>query len=85
MGGLQSRYFYIRYITVVRPVRTMQEVKTFRCRDLGLPCDYEEEAESEEALMKRIEGHVQTVHQMNPELPEVQEKIKTAMKGGRSQ
>jgi hypothetical protein len=30
--------------------------------------------------MKRIEGHVQTAHQMNLEHPEVQERVRKAMK-----
>jgi predicted small metal-binding protein len=58
----------------------MQEIMTFRCKDLGLECDFEEKAEGEEELMKRVEGHVQTAHQMNPEKPEVQEKLRKAMK-----
>ncbi|WP_317063738.1 DUF1059 domain-containing protein [Methanoculleus caldifontis] len=58
----------------------MQEQKTFRCKDLGLACEFEEKAEDENELMKRIEGHVQTIHQMNPEQPETQEKIRKAMK-----
>ncbi len=58
----------------------MQEVRTFRCKDLGLACEFEEKAESENELMKRVEGHVQTAHQMNPEQPEVQEKLRKAVK-----
>jgi len=58
----------------------MQNIKTFRCRDLGLACDFEEKAEGENALMKRIEGHVQTAHQMDLQQPEVQEKVRKAMR-----
>ncbi|WP_082070446.1 DUF1059 domain-containing protein [Methanoculleus bourgensis] len=58
----------------------MQEIRTFRCKDLGLACEFEEKAEDENELMKRVEGHVQTAHQMNPELPEVQEKLREAVK-----
>jgi predicted small metal-binding protein len=61
-------------------VRDMQEIRTFRCKDLGLACEFEEKAEDENELMKRVEGHVQTAHQMNPELPEVQEKLRKAVK-----
>ena len=70
--------YHTRHTT--RPVRGMQEVRTFRCRDLGLACEFEERAENENDLIKRVEGHVQTAHQMNPEQPEVQEKIRKAMK-----
>ncbi|CCJ36330.1 hypothetical protein BN140_1407 [Methanoculleus bourgensis MS2] len=61
-------------------MRDMQEIRTFRCKDLGLACEFEEKAEDENELMKRVEGHVQTAHQMNPELPEVQEKLREAVK-----
>lgn len=53
---------------------------TYRCKDLGLACDYEEKAEGENELMKRVEGHIMTVHQMDIQEPEVEEKIKKAMK-----
>ncbi|MDD1676015.1 MAG: DUF1059 domain-containing protein [Methanomicrobiales archaeon] len=56
-------------------------VKTFRCVDLGLPCQFEIRAEGEMEIMKRIEGHVRTIHAMNPELPGVREKIRKAVKG----
>jgi len=72
--------FYIDPDIHPRPVRGMQEQKTFRCRDLGLACEFEEKAENENELMKRVEGHVQTAHQMNLEHPEVQEKIRKAMR-----
>jgi len=72
--------FYITPDIQPRPVRSVQEQKTFRCKDLGLACEFEEKAENENELMKRVEGHVQTVHQMNPEQSEVQEKIRKAMK-----
>ncbi len=58
----------------------MKEVKTFRCQDLGLACDFEEKAEGEDELMKRVEGHIQTVHQMDVQKPEIREKVRKAMK-----
>ena len=57
---------------------------TFRCKDLGLACEFEEKAVDKDELMKRIEGHVQTAHQMDPGLPEVQERLRKAMRGGGS-
>ena len=77
---MRRQYFYITRVIPVRPVRGMQNVRTFRCKDLGLACGFEEKAEGENELMKRIEGHVQTAHQMNLEHPEVQERVRKAMK-----
>lgn len=54
---------------------TLREVATFRCKDLGLPCDFEIIAEGELEMMKRIEGHIKTVHQMDVNQPEMREKI----------
>jgi predicted small metal-binding protein len=56
-------------------VKPMKKVATFRCQDLGLPCDYEMQAEGEMELMKRIEGHVRTVHEMDVTKEETREKI----------
>jgi predicted small metal-binding protein len=53
---------------------------TFRCRDLGLSCEFEAEAKGEHEIMKRVEGHVITVHDMDIERPEVKEQIKKAVK-----
>jgi predicted small metal-binding protein len=58
----------------------MQEIKTFRCKDLGLECEFEEKAEGENELMKRVEGHVRTVHAMNPQEQDVQEKLRKAIR-----
>jgi predicted small metal-binding protein len=44
-------------------------------KDLGLPCDYEMKAEGEMELMKRIEGHVKTVHQMDVSRQETRQKV----------
>ena len=73
-------HFYTKQDIQLRPVRGMQEQKTFRCKDLGLACEFEEKAENENELMKRVEGHIQTAHQMNPEQPEVQEKLRKAIR-----
>lgn len=79
-AGKERGYNFISRHIYTRLVRNMQEQKTFRCKDLGLACEFEEKAENENELMKRVEGHVQTVHQMNPEQSEVQEKLRKAMK-----
>ncbi|HDR73801.1 MAG TPA: DUF1059 domain-containing protein [Methanoculleus sp.] len=58
----------------------MKKVAPFRCRDPGLECDYEMEAEGEEELMKRVEGHVMTAHQMDVHKEEIRKKILGAMR-----
>ena len=63
-------------------VTAMKKRATFRCQDLGLACDYEMTAEGDMELMKRIEGHMKTVHQMDANEPETRGKI---LKGVRYQ
>ncbi|MDT8357287.1 MAG: DUF1059 domain-containing protein [Methanomicrobiaceae archaeon] len=53
----------------------MKKGATFRCQDLGLPCDYEMKAEGEMELMKAIEGHIKTIHQMDLQDEETRKKI----------
>ncbi len=53
----------------------MKKVATFRCQDLGLSCDFEMEAKDEMEMMKSIEGHVMTAHQMDVTKEETREKI----------
>ncbi len=53
----------------------MKNIATFRCKDLGLSCSYEIEAEGEMEIMKRIEGHVNTVHQMDVSREETRQAI----------
>jgi predicted small metal-binding protein len=58
----------------------MKKVATFRCRDLGLECDYEMQAEGEDELMKRVEGHVMNAHEMDVSKEETRKKILSAMR-----
>jgi len=58
----------------------MKKVATFRCRDLGLECDFEMEAEGEEEMMKRVEGHVMNAHEMDVSKEETRKKILSAMR-----
>ncbi|MDG6257408.1 MAG: DUF1059 domain-containing protein [Methanomicrobiaceae archaeon] len=58
----------------------MKKVATFRCRDLGLECDYEMQAEGEDELMKRVEGHVMNAHEMDVSKEETRNKILSAVR-----
>jgi predicted small metal-binding protein len=43
--------------------------KVLRCRDVGMDCDFEARAETEEEILKKAAEHAQTVHNME-EIPE---------------
>ncbi len=53
----------------------MGKIAVYRCKDLGLSCDYEMEAKGEMEIMKRIEGHVMTMHDMDLSKEEERERI----------
>jgi len=43
--------------------------KVLRCRDVGMDCDFEARAETEEEILKKAAVHAETVHNMK-EIPE---------------
>lgn len=54
--------------------------KVLRCRDLGLDCDFEAQAEDEDTLMAQAEAHAREVHGL-PELPDaVKQQIRQAIR-----
>jgi len=52
----------------------------FRCKDIGMKCGFEVKDENQDELMKMISMHAATTHNMKEPTPEVQEKIKKAIK-----
>jgi predicted small metal-binding protein len=58
----------------------MKKVATFLCRDLGLECDFEMQAESEEELMKRVERHVMNALKMDVCKEETRKTILSGMR-----
>ena len=53
---------------------------SFKCADLGMNCPFEATAETEEELMKKIAEHGAKAHDMKTIPPDMQEKIKKAIK-----
>ena len=43
--------------------------KIIRCKDVGMDCDFEARAETEEELLKKVAEHAGTTHDMT-EIPE---------------
>jgi predicted small metal-binding protein len=54
--------------------------KKFLCRDLGMDCPFEAQAETEEELMQKIAEHGRTAHGITEISPEMMEKVKQAIK-----
>lgn len=53
---------------------------SFKCKDIGMACNFEASAETEAELMKKVADHAKEVHKMDPIPPDVMEKVKKAVK-----
>jgi predicted small metal-binding protein len=54
--------------------------KVLRCRDVGLDCEGELRADTEEELLEKAAEHAQTVHNMTQMPPEVVAKVRAAIR-----
>ena len=54
--------------------------KIIRCKDVGLDCDFEAQAETEEELLKKVAEHAGTTHNMTEIPEEVLAKVRAAIK-----
>ena len=71
------------------PVESMMETTkvmletgllSFKCRDIGMKCDFEATAKTEDELMKKIAEHAHKAHNMKTIPPDVMEKVNKAIK-----
>mgnify|MGYP001072874179 CR=1 FL=1 len=53
---------------------------SFRCRDIGMRCEFETTAKTEDELMKKIAEHARKAHNMETIPPDVMAKVKKAIK-----
>jgi predicted small metal-binding protein len=53
--------------------------KILRCKDVGIDCDFEVRATTEEEIMQRAVEHAQTMHGMREIPPEVVAKVRAAI------
>jgi predicted small metal-binding protein len=54
--------------------------KILRCRDVGLDCEGEIRAETEEEMLRQAAAHAQTAHNRKAMPPEVVEKVRAAIR-----
>ena len=54
--------------------------KILRCRDVGMDCDFETRAATEEEILKKAAAHAQSVHSMKVIPEEVLEKVRAAIR-----
>jgi predicted small metal-binding protein len=54
--------------------------KVLRCRDVGLDCEGELRADTEEELLRKAAEHAQTTHNMRDMPPDVVAKVRAAIR-----
>ena len=54
--------------------------KVLRCRDVGMDCDFEARAETEEEILEKAAEHAETVHNMKEIPQEVLAKVRAAIR-----
>ncbi len=54
--------------------------KVLRCRDVGLDCEGELRAETEEEIMRQAAEHAQTTHNMQDMPSELVQKVRAAIR-----
>ena len=54
--------------------------KSIKCLDVGVACDFEARAATEEELMKKVQEHARTAHGMKEIPAEILAKVKKAIR-----
>jgi len=54
--------------------------KVLRCRDVGMDCDFEARAETEEEILKKAAEHADAVHNMKEIPDEILAKVRAAIR-----
>lgn len=54
--------------------------KTYTCRDVGVPCDWQVRGESDEDVMRKIREHARTAHNMEKIPADLEPKVRQAIR-----
>jgi predicted small metal-binding protein len=54
--------------------------KSLQCKDVGINCDWKTQGQTEDEVMKKASEHARTVHKMNQMPPEMQQKVRGAIR-----
>lgn len=57
--------------------------KTYTCRDVGVNCDWKVSGKDEADVMSKIKDHARTVHKMDPIPPDLERKVRAAIRDQR--
>ena len=68
------------YIVPTEDEGRCKMAKILRCRDVGMDCDFETRAATEEEILKKAAAHAQSVHSMKVIPKEILEKVRAAIR-----
>jgi predicted small metal-binding protein len=54
--------------------------KSLSCKDVGMNCDWKTQGQTEDEVLKKASEHARTVHKMNQMPPEMQQKVRGAIR-----
>ena len=57
--------------------------KTYTCRDVGVSCDWKVRGNDEADVMRKIKDHARAVHKMDPIPPDLERKVRAAIRDAR--
>jgi predicted small metal-binding protein len=60
--------------------RRRKMTKVLRCKDVGMDCDFEARAETEEEILKKVAVHAESTHNMKEIPGEVLRKVRSAIR-----
>ncbi len=54
--------------------------KKMRCRDLGMNCEFEANADTDEEILRQASAHARSAHQITDMPPELTAKVRAAIR-----
>jgi predicted small metal-binding protein len=55
-------------------------MKTYTCRDVGVDCDWKAWGNDEAEVMRKIRDHARAVHKIDPIPPDLEQKVRAAIR-----
>ena len=65
------------------PGKETRMAKTYTCRDVGVNCDWKVRGNDEAEVMREIKDHARAVHKMDPIPPDLERKVRAAIRDER--
>ncbi len=78
--GLKKIDFPVESVMETVKLTPEEAMPSFKCRDIGMACNFEATAKTEDELMKKIAEHASKAHNIKTMSPDMMKKVKKAIK-----